>query len=297
MAEKNRSSREMEYKLCECGCGKKMPKYRIENGRVRREREFKYIRNHQFNDPKIIKKLREGQLGEKNSFYGKKHKEETKKKWGEDRLGKDYVERFGEKRAKEICKKVSIGKTGKGSSLKGRTYEEIHGEEGGRALRKVRSETMGGENSPLRGKKRSKKSILKGSISMKKKWKDPEFIVKTLKAQQKARYQKPSGYEQKISELCMKYSLPFIYTGDGTFLIGRKIPDFINKEKRIAIEVFYSYHKKQVFGSVKNYMKERSKYFKKYGYKIIFLDEKIMKRRNWETFCVNKIKKRIKQWQ
>ena len=39
---------------------------------------------------------------------------------------------------------------------------------------------------------------------------------------------KPSSYEKRVSNLIHKYNLPYKYTGDGSFLIGYKNPDFIN---------------------------------------------------------------------
>jgi len=122
------------------------------------------------------------------------------------------------------------------------------------------------------------------------KWKNPEFVKKTVRNVLKKSMQRPTSYENKISELCIKYHLPFIYTGDGTFLIGRKNPDFINKEKRIAIEVFNDYHKEKIYGSVENYIKQRSEYFKERGYLTIFIRQEEVTAKNWEEICLNKIK-------
>ena len=106
----------------------------------------------------------------------------------------------------------------------------------------------------------------------------------------KSLYSRPTQFEKKISELCIENSLPFIYTGNGTFFIGNKNPDFVNKEKRIVIEVYYSYHKKQVFGSCEEYEKQRSEYFAKYGWKTIFIKEDSIESKNWKEVCLNKIR-------
>ena len=62
--------------------------------------------------------------------------------------------------------------------------------------------------------------------------KNPKYLRKILKRLS----EKPSSYEKKISSLCVDYNLPFIYTGDGTFLIGRKNPDFKHESLPIVIK-------------------------------------------------------------
>lgn len=105
---------------------------------------------------------------------------------------------------------------------------------------------------------------------------------------------RPSSYEKKISELCIEKGLPFIYTGNGTFLIGHKNPDFVNKEKRIAIEVYHNYFKIREFGSCEEYEKQRSEYFAKYGYNTIFIRTEEIEDKNWKELCSNKIQDRLK---
>jgi hypothetical protein len=100
----------------------------------------------------------------------------------------------------------------------------------------------------------------------------------------------PTSYELKISELCIKNNLPFVYTGDGTFIIGSKNPDFVDKEHKVVIEVFSDYFKIKDYGSIENYIKKRGEYFAKYGYKTIFIKQSDIEDMNWDKICLNKLK-------
>jgi len=127
------------------------------------------------------------------------------------------------------------------------------------------------------------------SESLKAKWKNPDFAEKTIKAVLKGLMVRPTSYENKISELCIKNKLPFIYTGDGRFLIGYKNPDFINKKEKIVIEVYHDYFKIKEFGSCDNYEKQRYKYFAERGWKTIFIRTKDIMSKDWEGICLSKI--------
>lgn len=105
--------------------------------------------------------------------------------------------------------------------------------------------------------------------------------------------ERPTSYEKRISYLCIEYMLPFIYTGNGTFLIGTKNPDFIHKTEKIALEVYTDYFKIRDCGSVENYKKLRSEYFIAYGYKTIFIGDDIMTKENWKELCLIEISKCI----
>ena len=201
-----------------------------------------------------------------------------------------FIERFGEEKARDAKIKISNHIKGKPSHLKNRTYEEIHGEEKAKKLKEIRSIDGTGRVMP----EWTDKQRQDASDRYLKLWQDQEYRDKTLKNMLQNRYAKPNNYERKISDVCFKYNLPFVYCGDGTFLIGLKSPDFINKEQRIAIEVYNNYHKNIKFGSVEKYKTDRIKYFAEYGYKIIFIGEEIMEERNWEQLCVNKIKEGMK---
>ncbi|MEK7179941.1 MAG: NUMOD3 domain-containing DNA-binding protein [Patescibacteria group bacterium] len=167
---------------------------------------------------------------------------------------------------------------------KDRTYEEMYG--------KKRAEEIKQKLKILhQGKKHSEEAKEKMSLAKKEHWKSLEYATKIMKGLLK----KPTSYEKKISELCIENSLPFIYTGNGTFLIGTKNPDFLNKEQKITIEVYSTYWKIKDYGSCENYEKQRSEYFAKYGYKVIFIRESEIIDENWKDICLKSIRRGLKE--
>ena len=227
-----------------------------------------------------LKKEYKGFQKNNKIWLGRRHTEETKEKISKAEKGRNkgitFEELHGKKRAKEIKKKISNTlkvlwsdekfKEKNTKHLRGKTYEEIYGKEKAKFLKGLRSKQM------------TKRNLIN--------WKDEDYIKNFIKSLHK----RPTSYEQKICNLCIKYYLPFIYTGDGTFLIGRRNPDFKHKCLPIVIEVFNNYYKIRNFGSVKNYMKQRAKYFANYGYKTIFINEGEMDSENWEEICLNKLR-------
>ena len=149
------------------------------------------------------------------------------------------------------------------------------------------------ENNPMNDLKSREKS----SIKQKENRKNPnsiynsnEYKEKQLSSSLKSLFKRPTSFEQKISELCIDYNLPFMYTGDGRMLIGYKNPDFVNEKDKIVIEVFLDYFKIRDFGSIENYMKKRGEHFTKYGWRSIFISQKEIEDKYWEKLCLNKIK-------
>lgn len=147
-----------------------------------------------------------------------------------------------------------------------------------------------GKNNPFYGKHHTSKNLEIIRERANEHWKDKEYSEKTLNATFKKLRERPTSYEKKISELCIENKLPFVYTGNGTFLIGFKNPDFVDKEQKIAIEVYHNFWKIRDFGSCENYEKQRSEYFTKYGWKTIFIGTEEMENENWKDICLNKIK-------
>lgn len=118
---------------------------------------------------------------------------------------------------------------------------------------------------------------------------DPKFKERIIKASIKGLLKRPTSYEQKISDLCFKHNLPFIYKGNGDFLINFKNPDFVNEKDKIVIEVFYSWFKIRDYGSVENYKEFCRRKYHPFGWKVIFIDELDLNCENWEDKCLNKI--------
>jgi hypothetical protein len=237
-----------------------------------------------------------------------------------NRKGKTFEEIYGKERAEET--REAIGKF-----TRGRTYEEIYGsKERAELEREKRREPNSIIKKRLyaEGKlkswnknltKETDERIKKGSEKCKKRLKEvfpnvrpvnsgcfkegnhpkTEFkkgrIVTQEELQKSLRglLKRPTSFEQKISDLCMKYHLPFVYTGDGRMLINFKNPDFVNEKDKIAIEVFLNYFKIRDYGSIENYMKVRSETFAKSGYKTIFIREEEIMDKNWEEICLNKL--------
>jgi len=83
----------------------------------------------------------------------------------------------------------------------------------------------------------------------------------------------PSSLELKMIEIIKILMLQIIFTGNGTFLVGRKCPDFIYTDKKIAIDVFYRRHKEDFRGGLQKWKMNRRAYFARRGWKLIFMDE------------------------
>ncbi len=109
------------------------------------------------------------------------------------------------------------------------------------------------------------------SCSGKSKWQNQEYREKTIRAQLKGLFKRPTSIEKQMIGIIQKYNLPYKYTGDGSFLIGFKNPDFVNVngEKKL-IEVGNVFHHQG------DYVKKRREHFAKYGWKsYIFIQDKL----------------------
>ncbi len=94
-----------------------------------------------------------------------------------------------------------------------------------------------------KGYKHSAEQRVKLSIIFKKKWQNPIFATKMMKAQGVS----PNKKELCLNELLQKwYPNEWKFVGDGQVFINSKCPDFIHKEKKLLIELFGDYwHKGQ----------------------------------------------------
>ena len=194
--------------------------------------------------------------GEKNPFYGKHHTEETKKNLSELKRGTTHTHSEYTKR--------KIGNAN--SKIMKKLWQNPEYREMMIDIRKI-----------------------KNSKTMKEKFKNPEYKTRLLKAMLGGLLKRPTSFEQKISDLCFKFNLPFIYKGNGGFLINFKNPDFVNEKDKIVIEVFYSWFKIRDYGSVENYKEFCRNKYEPAGWKVIFIDELDLNQDNWEEICLNKL--------
>ena len=236
--------------------------------------------------------------------------------------------------SEEIRKKISIGNKGKFSHRKGLSMKNEYGEEKAKELinkrvktfktnnhtswsknltkentefLKYQSERMLKNNPSKRlevrykisiankGRKHSEETKKKISENLKKLWKNEEYRKKVITNSLKGLMKRPTSFEQKISALCFKYNLPFIYKGNGDFLINFKNPDFVNFKDKIVIEVFYSWFKIRDYGSIENYKEFCRKKYNSLGWKVIFIDELDLNNNNWEEKCLNKIQENFEK--
>ena len=83
----------------------------------------------------------------------------------------------------------------------------------------------------------------------------------------------PTTLEMKFLKIVEKNALPYKFVGDGSFMIGRKNPDFINTNgEKIAIEVYSLYYKLRHAETVDEWKKERQNYFGEHGWEVLFFD-------------------------
>ena len=121
-----------------------------------------------------------------------------------------------------------------------------------------------------------KEGIESKTKKMKEKWKDPIF----LKKQYFSRNIKPNKPENLILEILNKlHLLKWKYTGDYSFWINGKNPDFTNENEKKIIEFFGEWwHGKKFTGkSEEENELSRIKHFEKEGYKVLVIWENRIK--------------------
>ena len=80
----------------------------------------------------------------------------------------------------------------------------------------------------------------------------------------KANWKRPTSLEKRFIKIIEKYNLPYRYTGNGSFLIGYKNPDFVNTNgDKICIEVANHFHHQG------NWAEKRIEHFAKWGWKCL----------------------------
>jgi len=104
--------------------------------------------------------------------------------------------------------------------------------------------------------------------------------------------------EKVIQDLILKYKLPYRYTGNGDFSVGRFMPDFVNtngEKKLIEVNGCYWHNCPHCYpkqNAKDQDSKDQRKYatYKKFGWTPILLWEHELKVKNWENNVLLKIK-------
>ena len=97
---------------------------------------------------------------------------------------------------------------------------------------------------------------------------------------------------------CGKDNLPFKYTGDGSFWIGKGKdainPDFVHLTKKIVVEVFSWFHDELRNRHVqpKSRYEDRKKIFKKHGYKMVVFWQEDLDREDADQYVLSVLKRK-----
>ena len=95
------------------------------------------------------------------------------------------------------------------------------------------------------------------------------------------RPRKMSLLEKRFDGICKEHNIPYKFVGNGKFFVDNLCPDFINcNGQKIAVEVYYRRHKEMFRGGIDDWKKERSRVFNKYGWKLVFFDERRVNEEN-----------------
>lgn len=84
--------------------------------------------------------------------------------------------------------------------------------------------------------------------------------------------------ETTFEEIYTKHNLPIVYTGDGTYKIGKLKPDFVCVDKNVAIEIFGEIYHSPLLASIK---RRKIKPSATYGYRLNYY-----KNRGWNMIAI-----------
>lgn len=279
-------NRTNEPKFCECGCGQ-IVKCRFVSGH---NAKFRIISK----ETKL--KLSMNMMGKNNPMFGKHHSDEQREKIRLSMLGKNTGERtkevkeklrianLGKKLSEKTKQKIRLSSIGRphivsdeykakiSKSLKGRKRETPIWNKG---LTKETNASVASIAKKKTGVSQTKETKKKHSDRMFELWQNNNFI----KIQKESRQIKPNKPETAILNLLNRlYPTEWKYTGDFSFMINGKNPDFVNcnGQKKI-IELFGDYwHKGQN-------PEDRAKIFKLFGYDTLVIWESELKNINKVT--------------
>lgn len=148
------------------------------------------------------------------------------------------------------------------------------------------------------GKVQSEEAKNKKRIKSLEKWKDPKYVESLLASLSTENGpNKPEQIIIKILEEIFYEKNNYKYTGNGTFWINRKNPDFVNKEEKKIIEHFgdyfhdreYRIKKFKDYSTNEEHSQNRINLFKEYGFDCLIIWE-------FELKDIERVKEKIKNF-
>lgn len=229
---------------CECGCGK-MVKFGW-GGKLNR-----FVNGH-------------NAVGKQHAL-GSKRTEESKRIHSEFMIGNRYAVGCRYTRTKEWKKNQSEFMFGRKHGLGSKHTDE---------WKRDNSERNSGSRHPMWGKKHSEETVQKIRESQKRLWADPIYHENQRRRMIGGMDIRPTKPEIKVLSLldCI-YSHEGRYTGDGSFIVGGKNPDFVlnvNGED-LLIEVFGDWWHRDEDPQI------RINFFAKFGYRTLVIWEHELK--------------------
>lgn len=190
---------------------------------------------------------------------GQKHTQETRQK-----MSKSHADFRGERNpyygkthSSEVRQKISASRVGRGHKQTETT-------------RRLISQSNSGIGNPFYGKKHTEETLSRLRDASLQKWSDPKYVAKI----RHGRCLQANKIETRLQEIIDDLSIPYKYVGDGQFLIGSKMPDFVNidgQKKIIELLGCYWHGCIQCYPNTKHHndFGEREQLFKSFGYQTL----------------------------
>ena len=218
-----------------------------------------------FHTEKTKEKIRASKFGEKNPNYGKSPSEETKEKM--------RIKLKGRKLTLTIKQRIRRSESKRGNKNPNYGIPRFKGRHHSIETKKILSKLNMGKHPSI-------ETRIKLSEIHKKQWQNKEYRNKVITATLKSLFKRPTSLEQKMIDIIKQNNLPYAYTGNGSFLIGYKNPDFVNNNgEKICLEVrakvICQLFDKQ---TPTEYERQRKEHFAKYGWEcIVIWDDDLLK--------------------
>lgn len=141
----------------------------------------------------------------------------------------------------------------------------------------------------LSGMKKSSAHRRKLSLSKRALMRDPAYKARFVQRLMSSWAKRPNGSEKRVIDACV--GLPLKYTGDGSFMIGYKNPDFLVIGQKKVVEVMCMFfHDRKLNPTIRSHRTVKSTlgYYKKKGYDCLIINHKSTYFTDWVRRTVEK---------